>query len=109
MNDEDDNFNILKNLTKKEQYDFFNSPKKSETRDECIHRNIIYENVTKICTECGVVIDKDLSYEKEWRYYGMMDTKHSSDPNRCSMRKTDDKSIFKDVEKMGFSDKIISY
>jgi transcription initiation factor TFIIIB Brf1 subunit/transcription initiation factor TFIIB len=76
-------------------------------KEECLHKNIILENVTKICTECGVVIEKDLSYDKEWRYYGMMDTKHTSDPNRCNIRKCEDKSIFKDVEKMGFSDKIV--
>jgi transcription initiation factor TFIIIB Brf1 subunit/transcription initiation factor TFIIB len=94
-------------------YDFFKMPsvstKEPQIKDECLHKNIILENVTKICTECGVVIDKDLSYDKEWRYYGMMDTKHTSDPNRCNIRKCEDKSIFKDVEKMGFSDKIVSF
>ena len=50
----------------------------------------------------------DFSYEKEWRYYGVMDTKHNTDPNRCHARKSDEKTIYKDVEKMGFSDKIIS-
>jgi len=84
-------------------------PVEDVNKTSCVHKNIIVENVSKICTDCGVVIDKDLSYEKEWRYYGMMDTKHSSDPNRCNLRKSEDKSIFKDVEKLGFSDKIVSF
>jgi transcription initiation factor TFIIIB Brf1 subunit/transcription initiation factor TFIIB len=127
MSFDDDSFKILDNLVKhtKETYDFFNMSGNSknsassgsttsshpplEMREECAHKNFALENITKICVECGVVIDKDLSYEKEWRYYGMMDTKHSSDPNRCNIRKSEDKSIFKDVEKMGFSDKIVSF
>jgi transcription initiation factor TFIIIB Brf1 subunit/transcription initiation factor TFIIB len=115
MSFEEDSFKILDNIVKGKEtmtYDFFKIqtvPKEKEVKEECLHKNIILENVTKICTECGVVIDKDLSYDKEWRYYGMMDTKHSSDPNRCNIRKCEDKSIFKDVEKMGFSDKIVSF
>lgn len=122
MSFEEDSFKILENIVKGKDnvmtYDFFKMPtyyssnetsKKIESKEECLHKNIILENVTKICTECGVVIDKDLSYDKEWRYYGMMDTKHTSDPNRCNIRKCEDKSIFKDVEKMGFSDKIVSH
>jgi len=107
MNSDEDSFKILNKIVNK-KYDFFKIPN-YETKTECTHKNIIIENVTKICTECGFVIDKDLSYEKEWRYYGLADTKHNSDPNRCNIRKLEDKSIFKDVEKMGFSDKIVSF
>lgn len=74
----------------------------------CKHDNVVMEGMNTICTDCGVIMTEELSFEKEWRYYGMMDTKHSSDPNRCNMRKTDDKTIYKDVEKLGFSDKIVS-
>lgn len=109
MSFEEDSFKILDNIVNNEKYDFFKIRNKQETKEDCLHKNIIYENLAKICTDCGIVIDKDLSYEKEWRYYGLMDTKHNSDPNRCNIRKTEDKSIFKDVEKMGFSDKIVSY
>ena len=76
---------------------------------ECRHDSIVVEGVNTICTDCGMMMNKDLSFEKEWRYYGMMDTKHSSDPNRCNMRRSEDKTIYKDVEKLGFSDKIVSF
>jgi len=103
---DEDSFQILKDINTSE-YDFFkiNHPKKTQ----CIHNNYAFENSSKICTDCGIVIEKDISYEKEWRYYGMLDTKHNSDPNRCNIRKTEDKSIFKDVDKLGFSDKIVIY
>lgn len=78
---------------------------KSVDSSECKHVQYTSE---QICMDCGMMMDKHLSYEKEWRYYGLRDTKHPSDPNRCNMRKQEDKSIFKDVEKLGFSDKIIS-
>ena len=49
-----------------------------------------------------------MSYEKDWRYYGSDDTRKNSDPNRCHIRKVEDKSIFKDIESFGFSDKIVN-
>jgi len=75
---------------------------------ECMHAQWTLEHASKICVECGILMDKGLSYEKEWRYYGMRDTKHQSDPNRCNLRRVEDKSIFRDIEKLGFNDKIIS-
>lgn len=76
---------------------------------ECLHTNVIMENSHKICENCGILMNKDLNFEKEWRFYGMNDTKHNNDPNRCHYRKIDEVSIFKDVDKMGFSEKIIFY
>lgn len=75
---------------------------------KCIHEHTSEVSGVVLCVDCGEEIEKNITHEKEWRYYGNSDTKHSSDPNRCQMRKIDDKSIFKDVENMGFSDKIIT-
>ena len=75
---------------------------------ECSHINKTDMSGTILCTDCGEEIDKIISHDKEWRYYGQSDTKHVSDPNRCQLRRVDDKSIFKDVDSMGFSDKIIT-
>lgn len=74
----------------------------------CKHGNIAMEGTNKVCIDCGIMLNGALTYEKEWRYYGNNDSKHSSDPNRCSIRKADDKSIFKDVDKLGFGDKVVS-
>ena len=77
--------------------------------EECQHPRILMENSHKICESCGILMNKDLSFEKEWRFYGLNDTKHHNDPNRCHLRKIEEVSIFKDVDKLGFSEKIILY
>ena len=79
-----------------------------EFEQECEHNDIINDNGIVSCTDCGMEVSKIVSYEKDWRYYGSDDTRKNSDPNRCHIRKIEDKSIFKDVETFGFSDKIVN-
>lgn len=76
--------------------------------DSCSHINTVNESGTYLCRDCGVELSKVMSYEKDWRYYGSDDTRKNSDPNRCHIRKVEDKSIFKDVESFGFSEKIVN-
>ncbi len=76
--------------------------------DECSHKNIITENGVSLCETCGKEIEKTVYQDKEWRYYGQSDSKRTTDPTRVHARKLDDKNIFKDVENMGFSDKIVT-
>ena len=75
---------------------------------ECEHIDIANDNGIVSCVDCGVEVSKIVSYEKDWRYYGSDDTRKNSDPNRCHIRKIEDKSIFKDVESFGFSEKIVN-
>lgn len=60
-----------------------------------------------ICTNCGEEI-KEISYEKEWRYYGANDTKTSGNPSRCHIRKDITKSIFPYVEGKSFEHSILA-
>lgn len=76
--------------------------------DSCSHINTVNESGTYLCRDCGLELSKVMSYEKDWRYYGSDDTRKNSDPNRCHIRKVEDKSIFKDVESFGFSEKIVN-
>lgn len=69
----------------------------------CLHKNSTTNNGVEICSDCGIEIYKELSLEPEWRFYGENDSKHSSDPSRCHVRKVDEKNIFKDIEKYDFS------
>lgn len=73
----------------------------------CEHKNIINQEYSVICLNCGEVIQNIINHEKEWRFYGYSDSKRSSDPNRVQMRKDDTKNIRKDVENMDFSQSII--
>jgi transcription initiation factor TFIIIB Brf1 subunit/transcription initiation factor TFIIB len=76
--------------------------------NSCVHADVVDENGVVICTDCGEEIKRIIMHEKEWRYYGFSDTKRTSDPNRVQMRKSEDRNIYKDVENMGFSEKIVS-
>lgn len=73
----------------------------------CTHIDKVDENGTVSCLDCGEVIRRDITHEKEWRFYGHSDSKRSSDPNRVQMRKTEERNINKDVENMGFADNIV--
>ena len=88
------------------EYKKFN--KKEEINNQCEHKNIVKEKDTRSCEDCGMILSRNISYDKEWRYYGASDTKYHSDPNRCNIRKLSDRTILKDVENMGFSKKIIN-
>lgn len=74
---------------------------------ECKHINIVEENGIVCCTDCGIEMEKHIYQDKEWRYYGQSDNKRTADPNRVHLRKIEERNIFKDVEGMGFSDKIV--
>lgn len=74
----------------------------------CDHSDLVNENGTTSCLDCGEQIQKTITHEKEWRFYGCADNKRTSDPNRVQMRKSEDKNISKDVENMGFSETIVS-
>jgi len=81
---------------------------KDDSKKNCKHENLVNEQGTVLCKDCGLEVSKTMSYEKDWRYYGSDDTRKNSDPNRCHIRKLEDKSIFKDVEHLGFSEKIVN-
>jgi len=102
------NFQLFDQLVP--EYLKHNNPKKKNMEEKsCLHSSIINEKNGWVCTDCGEEISQeDISMDQEWRYYGVSDTKHNSDPNRCQPRKIEERSIFKDVEGMGFNDKIIS-
>uniref|UniRef100_A0A6C0I558 Transcription factor TFIIB cyclin-like domain-containing protein n=1 Tax=viral metagenome TaxID=1070528 RepID=A0A6C0I558_9ZZZZ len=73
----------------------------------CDHQNIVKQNDKEVCLECGIEVSQQLSLEPEWRYYGENDSRHFTDPNRCQIRKIEDKGIHKDIETMNFKPDII--
>lgn len=91
-------------------YDLFELVKTTNgepVKDECKHVNCDVSSGHKICIDCGHQFQDDIKYDKEWRFYGASDTRHSTDPNRCHIRKNSEKTIEKDVLGLGFSDRII--
>jgi len=73
----------------------------------CEHINVTEDSGYVCCSDCGIEMDKTIYQDKEWRYYGQSDNKRTSDPNRVHIRKMEERNIYKDVENMGFSDKIV--
>lgn len=109
--DSDEHYIIVKNSSSEED----ESEKDEETGDDnkellypCSHLNTTNEKGIDVCMDCGEEIAKKIQNTKEWRYYGQSDSRHSSDPNRVQIRKSEERSIYKDVENMGFSDKIVN-
>lgn len=70
----------------------------------CLHVNIESDSGVTICLDCGEEVNRTISTDKEWRFYG----EGGNDPNRCHLRKTDERSIYKDVEGMNFPENIVS-
>ena len=96
----------------KDIYDLFQLVKDKPadcSKDECKHTNTDISSGHTICLDCGHQFKDDIKYDKEWRYYGASDTRHTVDPNRCHIRKSTEKNIDKDVAGLGFSDRIISH
>lgn len=104
--DEYDYENESLNKTEKITLDI-NQYSKCDNTEFCEHQNIIKQNEKEICSDCGIEVYQQLSLEPEWRYYGENDSRHFSDPNRCQIRKIEDKGIYKDVESMNFESDII--
>lgn len=95
--------------------DFINSNYDMDTKvpntgliSSCNHVHKIESGDSILCTDCGEEIEKTIVYDKEWRYYGHMDSKHKSDPSRCKARKIDIKTIHKDVENIIYDDSIVA-
>lgn len=109
--DEDEDFND--SLYEEEDYSNLESAEELNVEDYskldekditeiCLHKNSTNSNGVEVCSDCGIEIYKELSLEPEWRFYGDSDSKHSSDPSRCHIRKVEEKNIFKDIEKYDF-------
>jgi len=79
-----------------------------ELKGGCLHPASIVENGVMLCMDCGNEITRIVSTDKDWRYYGLNDARHNTDPTRVQARKNDERTIFKDVEAMQFGDTIVS-
>ena len=84
--------------------DFLNKNLKDIIVQDCTHGNIELDSGVTICLDCGEEVDRTISTDKEWRFYG----EGGNDPNRCHLRKIDERSIYKDLEGMNFPENIVS-
>jgi hypothetical protein len=80
----------------------------SSKNSGCSHEVFIMENNLRICESCGSEIEHNINHDKDWKYMGVSDTRNISDPNRCYARRSDIKTILKDVENLGISERVIN-
>ena len=71
---------------------------------DCSCLDIVEEHGIHVCRSCGKEVGRKKG-TKKWA--GIECGKGISDPGRCHIRKVDEKSIFKDVERYGFSSNIV--
>lgn len=82
-----------------------NDSSKKIKKKECPHKNINDKN--NCCEDCGLELSKTIHFNKEWRYYGHFDNRNINDPTRCHVRKSEDKTIYKDISNLSLPDNII--
>lgn len=66
----------------------------------CAHQNVTREEGSTFCKDCGVELPDCFQKDDMGR--------KRLEPTRCQVRKQDEKGIYKDVERMGFSEIIVS-
>ncbi len=103
-----ENFELFQQALKEYHSQEPGDEKESVDALKCKHVHVDRVKNVEVCRDCGVEINRDLQFDKEWRYYGNADTRFNSDPNRCQARKSTERNIYKDTENLGFSDRIIS-
>jgi transcription initiation factor TFIIIB Brf1 subunit/transcription initiation factor TFIIB len=79
--------------------------KKDINKKQCPHNNLNDKN--NCCEDCGLELSKTIPFDKEWRYYGHLDNRNINDPNRCHIRKNEDKTIYKDISNLSLPDNIV--
>lgn len=91
-----------------EAYDetYFNDFDSDSDSEECTHPQQSNIDGNTLCMVCGLKIDEAL-IDNETRYYGNSDTRYSKDPSRHNQRKSEERTLYKDLEPKGFPQEII--
>jgi transcription initiation factor TFIIB len=69
-------------------YEYNNKNEKNKNIDICLNCNkkgLLKTDIVIVCDYCGYENDRVFDFSNESRYYGIMDTKHASDPSRCGI------------------------
>jgi transcription initiation factor TFIIIB Brf1 subunit/transcription initiation factor TFIIB len=77
----------------------------AETSEVCAHTNVISENGTEICFDCGESLYDQINHDPEWCNY--QDQKSGSDLCRVQFRKKHEKGIHQELVKYSFDTSII--
>lgn len=76
-----------------------------DSHRQCNH-NIDFK--TKCCTLCGLQLDNDILYNNEHKSYSNSNNSRKfNNSNRCHLRKSEEKNIYKDVSNLSIPNNII--
>ena len=78
----------------------------SESESECAHPQTSNIDGSTVCMVCGLKVDEAL-LDNETRYYGAADTRYTKDPSRHNQRKNEERSLYSDLEPLGFPQEVI--
>jgi len=81
----------------------YDKPEELKEAATCAHSSVT-EGARGFCRECGVEVHSKVSMEREWRYFGDQGQKN---PNRVLARKENVRTIYADVEHLGFADNVV--
>lgn len=62
-------------LAQFESTQFFDDDEEYDEDNICDHTDLVNENGVTNCLDCGEQIHKNITHEKEWRFYGSSDNK----------------------------------
>ena len=82
------------------------SSEHSDSDSECLHTQTSNIDGSTVCMTCGLKLDESL-VDNETRYYGAADTRYAKDPSRHNQRKSEERSLYADLEPLGFPQEII--
>lgn len=87
-------------------YEDIGEEESEDSEPECLHAQTSNIDGSTVCTVCGLKVDEAL-LDNETRYYGAADTRYTKDPSRHNQRKNEERSLYTDLEPLGFPQEII--
>lgn len=77
-----------------------------DIKSKCSHPNTIFSDNREVCTSCGIVVDSDISSNREWKMKNS--TKYIADTTRCHNSEQNLRTIFGDVKHLNFPNSIVN-
>ena len=92
----------------KQFFEQFNKTVAPKEEVECLHESMTFtDEGAEVCMDCGLERQILDDHSPEWRFYKENDSKQSSDPSRCFIRKYEEKSIYRDVEQFNLPKDVV--
>jgi transcription initiation factor TFIIIB Brf1 subunit/transcription initiation factor TFIIB len=75
-------------------------------KEECAHTVTVQRGGAVFCHVCGEETHQKINYDRDWKFYGTTADSCGLDPERCYLRKTQERSIHADIHHLAISEHI---